>query len=260
MEILWHSTACIELRNASGRLLFDPFRPLKGSNIHVDADTFDDFSDIFITHGHFDHIAYIPAIYRRNPTVMIHCTKTPYNTLRRKGIPEENLHLIAPDQTFHINGFTVSTYPGKHAVLPKASSRMMSILTSPHVLHMRWILQQHIQCRENQETLFYQVMSEGCQVSLMGSLNLCEDVSYPTQSDALILPYNGWDDNYPMAVVSIYRLNPRRVLLDHYDNAFPPLTQPLDITPILNYDPERVEALKLNEPVSITASLDETNL
>ena len=54
------------------------------------------------------------------------------------------------------------------------------------------------------------------------------------ESDLLVLPYNGWEDNYPPAVRIIERLNPKRVVLDHYDDTFPPVTMPLDLSPLLD--------------------------
>jgi len=71
----------------------------------------------------------------------------------------------------------------------------------------------------------------------MGSMNLRDDIIYPTESDILILPYNGWSDNFPPAVRVIERLKPKKVFLDHYDDAFPPLTSKLDLSPILNKYP-----------------------
>ncbi len=81
----------------------------------------------------------------------------------------------------------------------------------------------------------------------MGSMNLRPDEQYPTGDDLLVLPYNGWEDNLPPAVGIIERLQPKRVVLDHYDDTFPPLTMPLDLSPILERFPETVTALALNK-------------
>ena len=85
MKLIWHGTASIELVSSSGRLLFDPFVPLKGSSVPVRIADFDGFTDIFVTHGHLDHIGSLPEIVRRNPEVRIYCTQTPFRTLLGKG-------------------------------------------------------------------------------------------------------------------------------------------------------------------------------
>jgi L-ascorbate metabolism protein UlaG (beta-lactamase superfamily) len=73
--------------------------------------------------------------------------------------------------------------------------------------------------------VFYQIEAEGKTVAVMGSLNLRKDTEYPAGADLLVLPYNGWTDNYPPAVRVIRRLKPKHVLLDHYDESFPPFTR-----------------------------------
>ncbi len=79
MQLIWHGTAAIEIAGAGGRIVFDPFVPLKGSETEVRIEEFDGFSDIFITHGHIDHILSIPEIIRRNPSAKVYCTKTAHN-------------------------------------------------------------------------------------------------------------------------------------------------------------------------------------
>ncbi len=235
MQVVWHGTAAVEVRCPSGRLLFDPFVPLKGSSSGVRLEDYDGFPEIFVTHGHFDHIASIPAITRRNRHVRVHCTRTPYETLRKKGVPAEALELVCPGQAWEGSGFAVRVFPGRHAVLPRASfSRVASWWRSPFRSNLPHIALQHWLCRENGETVFYHVEAEGKSLSLMGSLNLRDDVAYPRHADLLVLPCNGWEDVIPPAVRAIERLEPRRVLLDHYDDAFPPVTGPVDLAPLLD--------------------------
>ncbi|MBR2666550.1 MAG: MBL fold metallo-hydrolase [Oscillospiraceae bacterium] len=244
MKVIWHGTAAIETACSGGRILFDPFVPLRGADTQMPPETFDGFSDIFVTHGHFDHIMSLPAIAARNPDVRIHCTKTPYETLRKKGVPENSLRLLSFGQTVSANGFLLHVLRGKHAVLPSASpARLWYALRSPYRGNLPRILRENRLCRENDETVFYQLEADGRTVSLMGSLNLREEADYPVRSDLLVLPYNGWEDNYPPAVRVIERLQPKRVVLDHWDDAFPPLTMPVDLSPILARYPDRISPM-----------------
>ena len=73
-------------------------------------------------------------------------------------------------------------------------------------------------------------------------------MEYPTEADLLILPYNGWADNLPPAERVIRRLRPKRVLLDHWDDTFPPVTRPLDLTPILERYPDLVRPMEPKRP------------
>lgn len=245
MKLIWHGTAAVEVVCARGRILFDPFVPLPGAETAGKIDDYDGFTDIFVTHGHFDHIADLPEIVKRNPGVRIYCTRTPCEVLRKKGVPASALVQFERGQTLSCGGFRIRTYPGRHARLPKATlSRLRRILRSPHRGNLPRILRENRVCRENGETVFYHIEAEGVSVSLMGSLNLREDTEYPTGADLLVLPYNGWEDNYPPAAAVLRRLRPKRAALDHYDNTFPPLTEPLDLAPILNEFPGLVAPME----------------
>lgn len=138
MEIKWHGTASIEMKNQTGRILFDPFVPLKGSAVPVKIEDYDGINDIFITHGHLDHIVSLPMIFQRNSGIRIYCTKVPYRTLMKKGIPESNL---------------------------------------------------------------------------------VEIIDY---------------------------LNPKEILLDHFDDTFPPITEPVDLCPVLQKYQGKIEVMQLN--------------
>ncbi|MBR2742179.1 MAG: MBL fold metallo-hydrolase [Clostridia bacterium] len=252
MEIRWFGTASVEIRSESGHILFDPFVPLAGSDVNVKLEDFDGCTAIFVTHGHFDHIVNIPEIQKRNPGARIYCTKTPYHTLAKKGVPKDALRLIGFGQTVEAEGFTVRTFHGRHAVLPKAAfDRLLYIKDSPHKGNLPFILRENAVCPENDETVFYLAEQGGKRISLMGSLNIREDVDYPTDCDAIVLPYNGWQDNLPPAVKAVERLRPKMIYLDHYDDTFPPLTRPFDISPVLEKYAGRIAALKVGARIIV---------
>ncbi len=245
MKVIWHGTASIEIRQGKDRLLFDPFVPLKGSEFDLDISAFDSFPDVFITHGHLDHIASIPKIASRNPGMRIFATRTPCLTLVKKGVPKSSLRLLGYGDDLRLGPFRIRVFHSKHAELPKASfGRVKRILSSPARGNIPYIARENARCPENGETVLYHIRCTGRSVSLMGSLNLLDEVRYPVGSDCLILPYNGWEDNCPPAVRAIERLKPEKVLLDHYDVTFPPLSEPVDLTGILERYQGRAEAME----------------
>lgn len=245
-KTIWHGTASVELISDCGRILFDPFVPLKGSLVPVTIEDFDGFTDIFVTHGHFDHITSLPEIVRRNPKTLIHCTKAPYRTLVRKGVDRKNLHLLHYGDTLKVNGFQLSVLHGRHAILPKATLKhLVYILKHPAKGNIPFILRENRVAVENDETVFYKIEANEKTICLMGSMNLRDEVEYPVEANLLILPYNGWEDNFAPAVKVIERLKPKRVLLDHYDDTFPPLTMPLDLEPILGKYEGKVKKMRL---------------
>jgi len=234
MVIQWYGTASMAYSGDAGRFLVDPFVPLPGSRHQVDISAYDGFSAILVTHGHVDHIVNIPEIVHRNPDLTVYCTRTPYDTLRKKGVSERNLQSISYGDRLLINGFAVTVYHGKHAVLPKVTFKVIaSILRAGNSRNLPFLLRENRKCVENDETVVFLIEAEGQRILHMGSLNLREDTGYPTDCDLLMLPYNGWEDNLPPAEKIITRLRPKKVILHHFDNTFLPITSDLNLDPIV---------------------------
>jgi len=251
MRVRWYGTASVEIAHAADRILFDPFVPLKGSTVNVTIEKYDGFSDVFVTHGHFDHISDLPEVAKRNPRVVIHCTRTPFRTLAAKGVPQGNLDLITYGQEIHIGDITLHVFHGRHAVLDVTVSRLVRVLRSPAKRNLFHIARENRVCKENDETVCYQVEAGGKSIFLMGSLNMRDDAAYPTGPDLLVLTYNGWKVNFPPAVKVIERLQPKRVILTHYDATFPPLTTPVDPTPLLKRYPDLVSTVRYEEEIEV---------
>ena len=73
----------------------------------------------------------------------------------------------------------------------------------------------------------------------MGSMGLDPEVAYPTGADLLILPYQGKSDPLEYAASLVDRLHPKAVLLDHYDDSFPPMTALVDTAAFEKYITEK---------------------
>ena len=229
MKLTWYGTAALLFESGGTCVAFDPFLgiafgepdPGKTENRAVFAQA----ADVFVTHGHFDHIIQIPALC---PDARIHATATPCKTLRGCGL--KILDEIAPVQTMEVGPFTVRAYPGRHCRFN--AGIVLKTAFSPrvwrHVRHMLRLLRWNRQYPENGEILAYELEAEGKRVQILGSLGLDPDTTYPTGADVLVLPYQGRSDLEACALPIVTRLAPKRVLLDHYDDSFPPMTAQID--------------------------------
>jgi len=235
MEITWYGTASLILREENTSIAFDPFG---GLPIHSIAhppkalpceQKLGSIEQVFVTHGHLDHIYHIPRLYR-DTDVKVHCTAAPERTLIRHGFSPEKIQEISPGWNGQIGPFHITAYQGRHCVFdaPLLAHIFFSSKTFRHPAHLFHLLKLHLTYREKREILFYELTCHGLRIQIMGSMNLDPRTEYPTGADVLILPLQGRSDQDVYALELVKRLMPKSVLLDHYDNSFPPLSGDVD--------------------------------
>lgn len=147
MELTWYGTASIALRSGEEVLWFDPYVPMPHSPVPVTLRDYAGCGQIFITHGHLDHIASLPDILRENPGATVRCTEAPRRSLLNMGIPQERLIPIAPGDDLTLGGIRVRVYQGRHAELGGVDMpRIRSMLRSPARENLLPLLRQHRRC------------------------------------------------------------------------------------------------------------------
>ncbi len=231
MKITWYGTASILLESGDTAIMIDPYlKDLpKGAEPKEQYDArlaaYSAQSNILVTHGHLDHIEHIPSIYK-DKDCMVYCSKVPYHTLTKHKFPESKLHLIAPGDAFEIGPFSVQVFHGKHVSFDGKLIRsiLFSGRTWRHFFRAVRIGITALRYPEKDETLFYEIRAEGKRIQVMGSADLREDVQYPTGADVLIMAHQGRSDIDLHNASLAGRLAPKRILLDHCDDAFPPIS------------------------------------
>ena len=233
MKITWFGTASLAVETEKGRLLIDPFVPFRGSPTKVKPSDFAGYDAALVTHGHFDHIMSLPDLEREYP-MPIFCTRTPAATLIRLGVPRERIHVFAPGEPFEATGMRITPCQSRHIVFDKPLLRRT--IFNRRMLRCAYNLPRAVRgflrYPENGETVAFLIEGEGKRLMAMGSLNLAEGVAYPTDADLLALPYQGSSDLLTPALAIVERLKPKSVLLDHCDDAFPPVSADIDTSDI----------------------------
>lgn len=233
MKITWFGTASLAVETAAGRLLIDPFFPLKGSPTRVAPDAYAGYEDILVTHGHFDHIMSLPGILRAGRAV-VHCTETPRQTLMALDVPSERVIPFKAGDVLKLQGMTVRVLQSRHVKIDRAL--LKRTLLNPRMLqyagNVATVLLGLMNYPENGETVGFLIEGDGRSLYAMGSLGLDDSTDYPSGMDLLALPYQGASDLLNPALRIVERLKPRSVLLDHFDDAFPPGTSPVDTSDI----------------------------
>lgn len=231
MRLSWHGTAALMISSGGVTIAVDPFvgMPLGVSDserLSGDrARIFRGADAVLVTHGHFDHIYDIPALYRAAETP-IYGTRAPLETLRQKGVSESSLRLLTPPQSVMIGKVKVTAYQSRHCVFDTGVilKTIARPLTLRHPARLLALLRLNRAYPENGETLMYEIEADGRRLQLMGSMGMADGERYPTGADLLILPFQGTGDPARTVAPIIARLKPQRILLDHYDDAFPPMS------------------------------------
>jgi len=231
MKLKWYGTATILLEHAGTKLLFDPFLPLSENVFKPTIDQFSAADNILVTHGHLDHIAHIPAILRQGDgAATVFCTAKPRETLISKHVDAAQIHMIAPGDVLKFGPFEVRVLKGKHIVFD--IWLIIKKLLNPRLItnrrNVRYLFEENKKCVEAGETVIFDIAVPDKRILVMGSLNLDRNTVYPKDADLLVLPLQGRSGIGKYAMRVIDRLQPKKVLLDHFDNSFPPISSPVD--------------------------------
>lgn len=235
MEITWYSAASLVMREGDAAIAFDPFFGMSvgcftdQNPVSLPKDDFDRVTDVFVTHGHVDHIYHLPELCGASH-FRIHCTPAPRKTLIRRGVPTERIVPAAAGGTDSVPPFAVTAYRSRHCrydlpIILKTVFRRRFLRHLMHALRFRWEM---LGFPEKGEILMYEVSCRGKRIQVLGSLGLEAHTDYPVGADVLILPFQGRSDLETYALGIVRRLRPRTVLLDHYDDAFPPISADID--------------------------------
>ena len=229
MKITWYGTATIGIDDGKTRLIFDPFVRMNKRIETTPVEGFAGFDAVLVTHGHFDHIYSIPALAEVDKKVPIYCTKTPADTLVRKGVSAERVKIIAPDDVFSIGDYTIRVHKFRHIVFDPIY--ILSVVPKCAVMLPKLISQAKINrtMPEGGEIIAFEIEAHGKKIFLTGSFRDTPEIQYPTDIDVLILA-NGGSVFVPEKTKDfIAKYHPKKIFVDHFDNAFPPLTRNVSV-------------------------------
>lgn len=249
ITITWLGTASILIEACGQKVLFDPFVELAGGRNPNTLEDFEGVSDICVTHGHVDHLFFIPELVEGQDAT-VHCPASAARTL--EGFLEDNGNIVRtrPGESWRLGEMKLTAYRGKHVTFSPAliAKRLFSpqMLRRPkNLLFLAWA---HPRFRERGETLVYEIEVQGRKILLLGSMALDEETEYPEGADLLILPYQGKSRPEEAACRIVERLMPKRILLDHFDDAFPPVSRQEDTRPLYRLLSGRFPQIQVVKP------------
>jgi L-ascorbate metabolism protein UlaG (beta-lactamase superfamily) len=228
ISIKWFGTAAISYTHADTTIIFDPFC---GLNKKLGCFTPEELAaqgDIFITHGHFDHLADVPAVLAKGKAT-VHCSQITADHLINSGVNRDRIKVIAPGQNLTAGAFNIHVLKGKHIDF----DRKLVVKTILNFRVLRYsgnffrMLKTAKEFPEGQ-TLIYIIEVDGKRIMHMGSLDLAAGETYPQDVDILMLPFQGRSDLSTYALPFITKIKPKSIYLHHFDDSFPPLSRTIE--------------------------------
>ena len=251
MKITWFGTASLQIETKKDCILIDPYICYRGAENRQWITDYMQKENILITHGHYDHLASLPIIMDFGEAT-VYCTETPAGTLEKKGVDPDLLAVIQPGTELLFGDMKVKVWKGKHVKFDKPLIKQ--ILFSPRMLRYFYRIPQLVHgilaYPEGEETVAFEILCEGKRILVLGSMGLDPDTLYPEDIDLLVLPYQGTSLPVSTALSILERLHPRAVLLDHFDDAFPPITRAVDTRPLKKALEKKYPNIKVVKPIA----------
>ncbi len=229
IKITWYGTATIGIDDGKTKLIFDPFVRMNRRVETTPVEGFCGFDAVFATHGHFDHIYSIPAIAGIDKDVPVFCTKTPAKTLIQRGMPEDRINVIKPDDEVNVGDFTVRVHRFRHLIFDPFY--ILSVVPKCVVMFPLFFRQIYLNHKmpEAGETVAYEISAHGKRIFLTGSFREHPEGTYPENVDLFVLAVGGSVFVPENTRHFIDRYRPEKILVTHFDNAFPPVTRTVSV-------------------------------
>jgi L-ascorbate metabolism protein UlaG (beta-lactamase superfamily) len=227
VEIRWFGTATLTFSSRGHSIIFDPFFSFNKELPRPTIEELAQCGDIFITHGHFDHLINVPQILKASEAT-VYCTETAAASLVREGVDQSRIKVIKPGDCLDNGLFKLKVYRGEHIKfdLPLIIKTLFSRRAITNFKDLRRLVSL-AKLYPQDEVLVFLIEAGDKTVLHMGSLNLAANVEYPTEVDLLTLPFQGRSDLDTYTPKFIERLKPAALLLHHTCDSFPPVSSPV---------------------------------
>ncbi len=226
MRIKWLGTATLLLESGATRILLDPY--LRGRNkklAPISPDETADVQAIFITHPHLDHFADVNAWTERG-VERVFVSENGIRNAERNGMDVSRMLPLGSDEMHRVGDFTVRTFKSRHCKFDVLT--VLRVFFSPrawaHFFGTCAFLHRVRKFPLDGDIYALEISDGERTVLALGSAGMDERVHYPEGADLLVFPYQGRVRMDKYMRKFLRAMKPKKVMLDHFDDAFPPLT------------------------------------
>ena len=258
MKLRWLGTAGFQVEAGDQVFLIDPYlsrnpqaRPVQ----EVQPGDIADSGQIFITHGHFDHLYDVPNIMSHS-AASVYCSQIAASTLLREGVDSGRIHAVKEDgYTFDLSSYQVQAFFSRHVKfdIPLVARTLWRIGTG----YRR--LSDMARGYPEGQVLSWRFTINGYTMHHFGSGGSTPEElerlsAFPL--DLLLVPLQGHTNICDIAFEYVRMLKPRLVIPHHQDDFYPPISTAVDIAPFIKKVRERcpgteVRVMGINETITL---------
>ncbi|MFA5399314.1 MAG: MBL fold metallo-hydrolase [Dehalococcoidia bacterium] len=238
MRLQWLGTSGFKIETDEVSFLIDPYlarnalaRPVQT----LRPEDISDASQIFITHGHFDHVSEVPAIMAAGKSQAF-CSETAASTLIRDGADRDRIHAMASDGfSIDFGAYRAEAFFSRHVKFD-----------IPLVVRTLWRIGPSGYCRISKtgisssyplgQVLSWRFTINGYIIHHFGSAGSTADELKRLSArplDLLLVPLQGNTRICDIALEYVRVLKPRLVIPHHQDDFYPPISSAVDIRPFV---------------------------
>lgn len=226
ISFTWFGTATVLLDIDGEKLLFDPYFRINKKLEQTALEEFCHADYILNTHPHFDHLCDWPKILPRTDAKLI-APPTALLRLEAKNVDVyDRMEIVCPHDKLTLKNCQIKIHRTQHVknnvgIVLKTAARIVFKFQFKKGLN---ILKTHNEFRMGGDIVAYEITNKNKTILLFGSAGFDDRAKLPENVDVLIWPFQGRTGMTKYSLPIIEKINPKKVVLDHFDDAFPPIT------------------------------------
>jgi len=259
MKLQWLGTSGFKIEINNGRFLIDPYvsrTPLARPVQNIKPEELSGAGQIFITHGHFDHLIDVPAIMAYG-SAAVYCSETASATLLRAGADGERVNAVKSDGfACDFGDYRAEAFFSRHVKfdIPLVARTLWRMGPAGY----RRISNAGISSKYPLgQVLSWRFTVNGYVIHHFGSAGSSHEelerlATNPV--DLLLVPLQGHTNICDIAFEYVRVLKPRLVIPHHQDDFYPPVSTAVDVTAFVrkvreNCRDTEVRVLTMNETI-----------
>lgn len=228
MRIKWYGTASLLIEAGNARILVDPY--LKQYNHKLPPLPVEEAASAdaaFITHPHLDHFSDV-GVFLEAGLKKVFVSERGIAIAQANGIPDGRLIPLAANERVTVGDVTVRTFQSRHCKFDAPTVLSVALDPATYFCHFKdgvRLLKATKRFRIEENDIFaLEFSAEGKKIMVLGSAGFDANTEYPDGADLLVFPFQGRARMHRYMIPFLKEFSPKAVMIDHFDDAFPPLT------------------------------------